>query len=104
MMTQDELQATIEEKLRLVSDLDERIARGRDAERRALVRGACYGVAMFAILGAIPHYIEPVVFELFRYGSCALLGSCEFLVKRARRRRLEAKQEVLMERPMGSRG
>jgi hypothetical protein len=96
----NQVPTTIEEKLRLIADLDERIARSRSAERQALMRGAVIGIAMFAGLGAIPHYMDPFLFDLFRYACCAALLGGEFLIRRAGRRRLEVTQEALMERPM----
>jgi hypothetical protein len=95
-MTHDELPATLEEKLRLLSDLDERIAQSRAAEHRGLMRGAFLAVAMFGMMGVIPNYMDPVAFEIFRYGSCAVLLGAEFLIRRSGRRRLEMKQESLM--------
>jgi hypothetical protein len=94
-----EFPGTIEEKMRLVANLDERIGRTKTSERQALVRGFFVGAAMFTILGAWPHDMDPVAFGLLRYGGAALLVGSEFLVRRLGRRRLEAKQEKLLDRP-----
>jgi hypothetical protein len=94
-----EFPGTIEDKMRLVANLDERIGRAKEAERKGLIRGVFVGAAMFAILGAWPNSMDPTLFDLLRYGGTALIASAEFLVRRVERRRLQAKQETLLDRP-----
>jgi hypothetical protein len=93
----NEFPGTLEQKMRLVENLDERIARAKALERKGLIRNAFIGAAMFTILGAWPNDLDPLVFNLFRYGSTAVLVGSEFLIRRFLRRRLEAKQEKLLD-------
>jgi hypothetical protein len=83
----------MEEKLRAVEDLDARIARAKGAERQGLLRGAFIAAAMFAMLGAWPDRLDPVLFNAIRYGGGALVLGAEFFVRRHFRRQLELVKE-----------